>query len=93
MYLSKLTCSDDDYRTAHRDTKEKVKTTLYYPVQGDSTLETEHHWRYNSNALAGAKRRLVKNMAIEYHSEYIGGPYVSIHSSVRENEIFGRYRP
>ena len=55
MYLSKLTCSDGDHRTVHRDTKGKLITTRYYPVQGDSTLETEH-WRYNNNALAGAKR-------------------------------------
>ena len=63
MYLSKLTCSNNDYRTVHRDTKGKVKTTSYYPVQGKSTLETEHHRKYNSNALAGAKQRLA-NMAV-----------------------------
>ena len=68
MYLSKLASSSDDYRTVHRDTKGKVKTTPYYLVQGDSTLETEHRWRYSNNALAEAKRRLV-NMAVGYHSE------------------------
>ena len=67
MYLSKLTCYDNDYRTVHWDNKGKLKTTPYYPVQGDSTLETEH-WRYSSNDLAEAKQRLV-NMAVGYHSE------------------------
>ena len=77
MYLSKLTCSGDDYQTVHRDTKGKVRTIPYYPVQGDSTLETEHHWRYNSNVLAGAKQRLV-NMAVGYHSEQEGHTRPSI---------------
>ena len=68
MYLFKLTCSDDDYQTVHWDIKTKVKTNPSYPGQGDSTLDSEHHWRYSSNDLAGAKRRLV-NMAVWYHSE------------------------
>ena len=70
MHLFKLTCSDDDYRTVHRDTKGKLKMTSYYSVQGDSTMEAEH-WRYNSNALAGANQRLV-NMEVGYKSEQEG---------------------
>ena len=67
MYLSKLTCSDDDYWTVHLDTKGKLKTTPYYPVQGEYTLKTVHG-RYNSNALAGAKRSS-DNMAVGHLSE------------------------
>ena len=67
MYLSKLTCYDDDYRIVHQDTKGKLKTTPYYPVQGGSTLKTVH-WRYNSNAIAGAKRS-PDNIAVGHLSE------------------------
>ena len=76
MCLFKLTCFDDDYQTVHWGTKGKLKTIPYYSVQGDFTLETEH-CRYNSNALAGPKQRLV-NMAVGYHSEQEGRTCSSI---------------
>ena len=63
--------------------------TPYYPVQGDSTLETEH-WRYNSNALAGAKQRLV-NMAAGHHSEEEGHmcPFIQKQEKMRSLDVTG----
>ena len=89
MHLFKLTCSDDDYRTVHRDTKGKLKMTSYYSVQGDSTMEAEH-WRYNSNALAGANQRLV-NMEVGYKSEQEGHmcPSIQKREKMRSLDVIG----
>ena len=89
MYLSKLTCYDDDYRTVHLDNKGKLKTTPYYPVQGDSTLKTMH-WRHNSNTLAGAKRSSV-NTAVGYLSEQDGHTCSSIQKqeNIKSLDIIG----
>ena len=78
MYLSKLACSSDDYRTVHRDTKGKIKTT------------PDYHWRYNRNALARAKRRLV-NMAVGNHSEQEGHtcPSIQKRAKMRSLDVIG----
>ena len=71
MCPSELTCSDDDYQTVQQGLKGKLKRPYIILFRVTlCTLKTEH-WRYNNNALAGAKRRLV-NMAVGYHSEQEG---------------------